>query len=175
MRSRSIEQTRVVQLAGCGFSLRVGICVTGRRRNAKATLRARLGATTASCAVVVAREESGPNLRIKFDSTPAGIFRAEFEREGDLWWMKIKAEHPAIKRYLGPAPDYPGQNLIASKAIVAEIVAFEGARMVMERKFPLRGGVEQLDAARLYAEHNRYLAKYLARCHKALVPEIVLR
>ena len=150
------------------------ITVEARKLGAKATLRARLGGTTAACASVVGRDESGPNLRIKFDPTPAGIFRAEFEREGDIWWIKIKAEHPAIKRYLGPGPKYPSQNLIASKSIVAEIVAGEAARMVMERKFPHRGGVEQLDAALLYAEHNRYLAKYLVRCHKALVPEVFL-
>jgi len=151
------------------------VVVEARKLGAKATLRAKLGGITTVCAVVVAREEGGPTLRMKFDSTPAGSFRALVESEGEVLWIKIMAEHPAIKRYLGPAPEYPGQDLIASKTIVAEIVAGEAVRMVMERKFPHGGGMEQLDAARLYAEHNRYLAKYLGRCHKALVPEIVLR
>ena len=55
------------------------------------------------------------------------------------------------------------------------VVAGEAARMVMERKFPFRGGVEQLDAARLYVEHSMYFSKYLVRCHKALVPEGALK
>lgn len=151
------------------------ITIEARKLGARATVRAQLGTTTAACAVVVAREEGGPNLRIQLDPMPAGNFRALVERKGDLTLIKIMAEHSGIKRYLGAGPKYPYQNLSASKVIVAEIVAGEAARMVMERKFPLHSGVEQLDAARLYVEHNRYLAKYLARCHKALVPEAGLR
>jgi hypothetical protein len=55
--------------------------------------------------------------------------------------------------------------------LVAEIVAGEASRMVMERKFRAGSGGEQLDAARLYVEHHRYLSKYLTRCHRALVPD----
>jgi hypothetical protein len=99
------------------------VTVEARRLGSKTTLRAKLGGVSAECAVVVAREEGGPTLRIKFDSTPAGNFRAIVEPEGEVVWIKIMAEHPAIKRYLGPAPEYLGKDLIASKTIVAEIVA----------------------------------------------------
>ena len=41
----------------------------------------------------------------------------------------------------------------------------------MERKFPTAAGQEQLDAARFYFEHQRYMFKYLPRCHKALLAD----
>lgn len=40
----------------------------------------------------------------------------------------------------------------------------------MEKKYPF-GRSDELDAAAMYAEHNRYMKKYLVRCHRELVPE----
>ena len=59
----------------------------------------------------------------------------------------------------------------SSRAILADIIADQAARVVMERKFPTASGQEQLDAARFYFEHQRYLSKYLARCHKTMIAD----
>jgi hypothetical protein len=45
--------------------------------------------------------------------------------------------------------------------------------MVMEKKYPM-GRADDLDAAAMYAEHMRYMKKYLARCHRELIPDSVL-
>ena len=117
------------------------------------------------------KEESGPGLRIQIVDEEAGSRRALVESEGEQQVIKIMGRHPVMKRYRGLPPDFPGEDLTATKCVVAEIVAGEAARMVMEKKFSFRSGEHELDAARLYAEHYRYLAKYLNRCHRALVVE----
>jgi hypothetical protein len=145
------------------------VVVDARTLGSKAKLTAELGSALATCNVVVARDEGGPNIRIQIVDEEAGHRRALVDREGDRILMKIMGRHPAIRRYLGPAPDFPYQERTVSKALVAEIVAGEAARMVMERRFHSAAGEGLMDAASLYVEHSRYMNKYLVRCHGALV------
>ena len=86
-----------------------------------------------------------------------------------MW--KIKAGHPALKRYRGSPPEYRGEDGPAFKALVAEIVADQAARMLMEKRFAF-SSTEQLDAPRFYSEHYGYLSKYLVRCHRVLVGDL---
>lgn len=144
--------------------------VEARILGARATLRAQLGSASASANAVVTRDEQTPNLRIVIVDEDAGSNRALVVVENEQRVMKIMGRHAAISRYLGPAPEFPYQERPTTQAIVAEIAAGEATRMVMERKYPT-GRADDLDAAALYAEHMRYMKKYLARCHKALVPE----
>ena len=148
--------------------------IEARDLGAKATLTAVVGSVMAQCKVIVAKQES-PDLKIRIVPEEAGKNRALVDQEGDLIVIKILGLHPAMKRYLGPSPAFPGQNLDASKALIAEIVAGEAARKVMEKKFPNSSASEQLDGAGFYAEHLVYLSKYLARCHRILLPEINLK
>jgi hypothetical protein len=83
-------------------------------------------------------------------------------------------QHPIMKRYRGPAPDFPGNDLPTTKLLIAEIVADQVARMILEKKFPTTSAYEQIDAARFYSEHYRYMSKYLTRCHRALLSDNVL-
>ncbi|MFQ6006199.1 MAG: hypothetical protein ACE5OQ_11925 [Woeseia sp.] len=145
------------------------VIVEARTLGAKAKLTAQLGSITADCNVVVAKDEGGPNIQIRIVDEEAGHRRALVERDEDKLVIKIMGRHPAIKRYLGPAPKFPYQDRTASKALVAEIVAAESTRILMERKFHSASGTGLLDAASLYVEHSRYMSKYLNRCHRALV------
>ena len=43
--------------------------------------------------------------------------------------------------------------------------------MILEKKFPVTGANEQIDAARFYSEHYKYLMKYLPRCHRHLLSD----
>jgi hypothetical protein len=146
------------------------VSVDARKLGAKATLTAELGSTTATCNVAVTRDEEGPSIKIQIDDDEAGKYRAVVEKDGHQVVIRIKGGHPAVRRYRGTPPDFKGQDLPLFNALVAEIVADQAARMVMERKFPV-SATEQLDAARFYAEHYLYLSKYLTRCHRALVAE----
>ena len=75
-----------------------------------------------------------------------------------------------MRRYRGSPPDFMGEGQPLFKALLAEIIADQAARMVLERKFPV-SGAERLDAARFYVEHYFYLSKYLPRCHKILIAD----
>ena len=149
------------------------VILEGRTIGATATLRADVGSEFATCGVSVRKEEGGPGLRIRIADEEAGSRRAIIEQEGDLTVIKIMGRHPVVKRYRGP--DFRGDELPITKSVLAEIVAGEAARMIMEKKFPLQSGENELDAARLYAEHYRYLSKYLVQCHRSLVVDTGLK
>ena len=123
---------------------------------------------SASCA---ARDEGGPRLQIHIRDKEARALRAIVDRTGDGIVIEIMGQHPAVRRYFGAGPKFQFQDMSASRALVAEIVAGEATRIVMERKYPTGGHGVALDAAALYADHAKYLSKYLARCHKMLVPD----
>jgi hypothetical protein len=144
--------------------------VEARTFGAKAVLRAELGGVSATCNAVVTRDEEAPNLHIRFADEEAGNNRAMVVTEDGQRVMKVMGRHPAMRRYLGPAPEFPYQDRPLTQAILAEILAGEATRMVMEKKYPL-GKADDLDAAAMYAEHMRYMKKYLARCHRQLVAE----
>jgi hypothetical protein len=145
------------------------IQVDPRVLGAKCTLTATLGTAHATCKVVVAQhDEGGPRLDIKIVDEAQGRYRAYVERVGEITTINILGGHSAIKRYLGPGPEFPHQDTPTARLIIAEIVAGEAARLVMEHKYRTTG---DLDGAAFYAEHLLYLEKYLARCHKAMVVE----
>jgi hypothetical protein len=144
------------------------IRIEARTLDAKAELLAELGASKATATVIVARDDDGPRLKIQVEDREAGAQRALVERVKDTTVVAIMGNHPAVRRYFGPGPEFPYQDLSASRSIIAEIVAGVATRMVMEKKYPTGTG---LDAAALYADHAKYLAKYLVRCHRELVGE----
>jgi hypothetical protein len=151
------------------------LCFVGHVRvdprvlGARGTLTATLGTESASCTVVVGQHEGGgPRLDIKVVPEAQGRYRGFVARDGELTTIKIFGLHSAIKRYLGPAPDCPNQDTPMARVTIAEIVAGEAARFVMERKYRKAG---DLDGPFFYAEHLLYLEKYLARCHKFMVTD----
>jgi hypothetical protein len=143
------------------------VSVEGRSLGARGTLTARLGTARATCEVVVAQHDGGgPRLDIKIVDEAQGRYRAYVERVGEVTTIKILGGHTAIKRYLGPGPGFPHQDTPAARLVIAEIVAGEAARLVMEKKYRNTG---ELDGPAFYADHLLYLEKYLPRCHKMMV------
>ncbi len=143
------------------------VTVDPRVLGASATLTASLGDAIATCEVAVReREGGGPSLQIKIVDEAAGRYRAYKDRVDDVTVIKILGGHPAIRRYIGPGPDFPNQDDPAARAVIAEIIAEQAARLVMETKHKAAG---ELDGAAFYADHFFYLDKYLVRCHKNLV------
>lgn len=145
------------------------VAVDPRALGAQATLTARLGAACATCEVVVSQHDGGgPRLEIRIVDEAQGRYRAYVERVGEVTTIKILGGHSAVKRYLGTGPEFPHQDTPSARAVLAEIVAGEAARLVMERKYRTSG---DLDGPAFYAEHLLYLEKYLARCHKMMFIE----
>lgn len=142
--------------------------VDPRDLSARAKLVANLGDDTATCDALVAATGGGPTIAIKIAPKKAGKFRALVSRSADNTTIEIQGEHPALKRYLGAAPDYPSQTSDSARAMLAEIIAGEAARMVLEKKYQSGG---DLDGPGFYSEHLSYLEKYLTRCHKMMLPD----
>ncbi len=150
------------------------VIVEARILSSQATLTARLGNLTTNCRVIVTKKEEGPPLDIRIKDREAGNYRALVEQEGSLTVINIMGLHPILKRYRGPAPDFPGNDLPTTKLLIAEIVADQAARMILEKKFPTSIAHEQIDAARFYSEHYKYMTKYLTRCHRVLLSDTEL-
>ena len=149
--------------------------IDARTLGAKARLVAELDSSQATATVVVARDEGGPRLQIHIRDKEARALRAIVDRTADGIVIEIMGQHPAVRRYFGAGPKFQFQDMSASHALVAEIVAGEATRIVMEKKYLTGGHGVALDAAALYADHAKYLSKYLARCHKMLVPDNTLQ
>jgi hypothetical protein len=147
------------------------IDVEPRVAGANGHIRAQLGQLEASCVVNVATYHSGPQIAIRIVDEFVGNFRAQVrsQRDGSIR-MEIYGQHPVLKRYLGPAPGYPNQESPATKAVLAEIIASEAARFVVERKYP---NTADIDGAEFYHEHRNYLDKYLGRCHRMMLSDSV--
>jgi hypothetical protein len=150
------------------------VVVEARTLSSQATLTAKLGDINTTCKVIVTKDEEGPSLKIMIVDEQTGNYRAIVEREGSQTIIKVMGQHPIMKRYRGPAPDFPGNDLPTTKLIIAEIVADQAARMILEKKFPTSITHEQIDADRFYFEHYRYMTKYLTRCHRALLSDTEL-
>lgn len=147
--------------------------VDPRVLGAKATLTATLGDRKTSCEVVVVQHDrGGPNLKIEIRDEASGRFRAIVEKTPTQVVIKIQGGHPAIKRYLGPGPEFPRQDELTARTVIAEIIAGEATRMVMEKKFSAPG---ELEANGFYHEHLSYMQKYLTRCHKMMIGDAELK
>jgi hypothetical protein len=143
--------------------------VDPRVLGAHSTLTATLGTANARCEVIVAQNEGdGPRLQIKIVDEAQGRFRAYVERESEVTTIKIFGAHSAIKRYLGPGPEFPQQESLQARLVIAEIIAGEAARLVMEKKYRAPG---DLDGPAFYAEHLLYMDKYLQRCHRMMLAD----
>lgn len=55
---------------------------------------------------------------------------------GERQELLVYALHPSVKRYLGPPPDYSGQDLPEWKPVLAEVVTEAIVRRIVSKKYP---------------------------------------
>ncbi len=122
----------IVPVEGSNYA--VGeVQVQGRRLQGRAVeIAASINGDKAITKVkVTQKDESGVPLKFKIVSKPLGIYRAAWSvQEPNL--LEISAIHDSIKRYLGPAPDYSGQDEPYFRVLLAEIVAESVCRRALE-------------------------------------------
>jgi len=148
--------------------------VEARTMGANEKSTARIGDHVPTCNVLVAKDDAGSKIECRLVDEEAGGRRALVEQGAEGTLVKIMGQYPAFRRYLGPAPDFPKQDLGVTRALITEIIAGEAVRMVMERKYRAGAG-RDLDAAALHTEHGQYLSRYLAKCHKAVIADSALQ
>jgi len=150
--------------------------VEGRALGAEGTIQATFEAMEAKCRAVVARDEGALLPKFQLEDKDGGKYRALWEEREDpgsgkrQMVLEIMGRHPALRRYLGDAPDFPGQNTPLVKAMVAEIVADNVCREVARRVDALRQSDERPDSEGFYAEHYNRMLKLLPLLHEVEVP-----
>ena len=114
--------TNLVPVEGSNFA--VGeVNIQGRRHGGSSILAAKLDHNEASTKIkVIQKDETGIPLDFKIVSKSLGVNRAVWSRQ-EPNVLEISAEHDSIKRYLGPSPDFDGQNLPHFRVLLAEIIA----------------------------------------------------
>jgi hypothetical protein len=145
------------------------VIVEGRRHGATSTVTASLGNLRAETSVSVRRDQSGPMPpQIKLAAMGSPV-RGTFETDpSGLITITINASHPATRRYFGPQPDFPGQETVAARMLIAEIVADLTVLDVLRRH--LRQ--QRLAAEELYARRYRMLNELLPLCHASQVADL---
>jgi len=103
------------------------LTIEGRTLKAKAQLEAEANGRTATTTVKViakSEEDRGIPIHIQIRDEDYGNYRATWAKhEGKPNLLLISARHTSLKRYLGSAPDFPGQNTPLFRLLIAEIVA----------------------------------------------------
>jgi len=73
---------------------------------------------------IIQKEEPKVDIEIKLVEEDLGNFRAAWaDLDGKPNQLKISVKHESIKRYLGKAPDFKGQNEFHFRLLIAELVA----------------------------------------------------
>lgn len=117
---------------------------------------------------VLPPKELGHDIEIRVVDEDLGEQRALWN--GNL--LKISGRHNSIRRYLGPAPDFSGQDHVHFRLLLAELIADNVARRILElnsqkniREF------EDMDVTSFYIKHRRYMNNFLEIAHKIQIPE----
>jgi len=114
---------QIVPVEGSNYA--VGeITIQGRRLKEKAVkVTASINSYKATTKVKVRqKDDSGVPLQIKIVSRNLGVYRAMWSTQNPNL-LEISATHDSIKRYLGPEPNYEGQEKAYFRVLLAEIVA----------------------------------------------------
>lgn len=126
------ESANIVPVSNSNFA-RAEVIVRGRRLNSTTTLMAMVNGRQASTKVkVIQKEEMGVPLNFDLRDEDFNNFRAIWaDHENCPNLLLVSAKHPSVSRYLGPGPDFEGQNSQLFRLLLAEIIAESVCRKVM--------------------------------------------
>ncbi|MFY9584521.1 MAG: ATP-binding protein [Candidatus Acidiferrales bacterium] len=150
--------------------------VSGKQLGAKGKILAQLRGFIAQAKVtVVQRDLEGPfSFEIKIVNEDFGPQRATWDHANGI--LKITARHKSIGRYLGRGEEqFPGQDRPYFKTILAEIVADQVVRRLIEIREEKQGKDEDLDAHAVYATHQKYVGEFLPVAHEIQLPSSELQ
>lgn len=118
---------------------------------------------------VLPPKELGHNIEIKLvDEEALGEQRAVWS--GDL--LKINTRHKTIRRYSGPPPNYSGQDTIHFHLLLAELIADNVARRILELNAPKNTyEYKDMDVSRFYQKHRGYVNGFLEIAHRIQIPD----
>lgn len=143
--------------------------IEGRQLDARGILRATVGRKVTSATVqVIQREGKGPPIAFEIVNECWGPIRARWDPpEG--YSLKIAGRHESVGRYLGPHPDFVGQDSAHFRLLLAEIIT----ESVCERLVKLKEekgwwGLDR-DAEAVFSEYHRWSGQFLPIAHRAML------
>ena len=152
--------------------------VEGRVLGAQGTIRAEMNGEVAECRATVTTDEEGPGIRIEIRNGESTVYTALWEDREDpvsgnpFRVLVIQAQHPTIKRYLGDAPNFEGQNQPWTKVVIADIIADNVCREIAQRVDVTREPTDRPDSVGFYFEHYKRLIKLQPRLHEMRFPVV---
>ncbi|MBI1955084.1 MAG: hypothetical protein HYS38_01680 [Acidobacteria bacterium] len=150
--------------------------IAGNELGAKGKISAQWSKFDSEARVTVVQSElHGPfSFKIDIVDENFGPQRAIWDRPNGL--LKISAKHKSVGRYLDPAEErFPGQEKPHFKTLLAEIVADQVARYIIETREEKQGKDEDLDAPAFYLMHQKYMGEFLPIAHEMQLPLTELR
>ncbi len=156
------------------------VIIQGRRLNARSQISASVkGNSTSTIVKVIQRKEDvGIPIQIELRNEDYGNFRARWaEHEGQPNLLLISARHKSLSRYLGPPPDFEGQNTPHFKLLLAEIVTESVCRKSLvleaqERSWEFRWADEKEDriiAESVLSELHRRMREFAFIAHSVML------
>lgn len=114
----------LVPVAGSNYA-RGTVIVQGRKIHAKSELKGTVNNREAKTIIQIVQQppEEGASIEIKLRDEDYGNFRARWaDHEGKPNLLLVSARHRSIARYLGPSPEFRGQNSPLFRVLLAEII-----------------------------------------------------
>lgn len=152
------------------------IFVSGKKLGGKAKIIAQVrGYLTEADVVVVQRDINGLfSFEIQLVDKDFGPQRAVWTEHNTK--LEISARHKSLARYLGShEKNFPGQEKPHFKVALAEIVADQVVRRLIELREEKQGPEPDLDAHMVYATHQKYVGEFLPLAHEIQLPRAELK
>ncbi len=153
--------------------LGIAICklrVTTSKPEIKGKLLARFATSTAE-AEIVSSEPLNSALVIKLDDV-GGDWNQRAIWSGNSNTLVVAARHPALRRYLGPPPEFPGQEQPHFRVLLAEIVADAVcSRLISKNADTKPDEYTDYDWDAYYADYSKYMSEFLPIAHATQVKD----
>ncbi|MCC7293032.1 MAG: hypothetical protein IT449_13305 [Phycisphaerales bacterium] len=161
---RTMRIREKLGIAECKITLRA------EQPDFKATLTADVDGRCAETQIIVGPPE-GEAIRIEIkDEGDKTNQRYRWERGTNL--LIIAARHPSLRRYLGAAPAFPGQDRDHFRVLLAEIVGFAVAEKVLGRRIAQNPDeYRDADFDIFMADRDELVTKFLPLAHESQVPK----
>lgn len=117
---------------------------------------------------VIPKRDFGQDFEIKIVDEDIGDQRSVLVENK----LKINGRHENIKRYLGPGPDFIGQDSIHFRLLMAELIADTVARRILELNAQKNvSGYRDMDATGFYRKHRGFMNAFLEKAHRIQIPD----
>jgi hypothetical protein len=152
--------------------LRGKVMIQGRELKVRGEIIAKLREfVSAKTNVIVEEHKSTSGIKFTFDPVEDNFGSVRYKWENP-YVLKIGAEHPSVRKYLGHLTEdgkYPGINDSVYHALLAEIIAEALAFNILEKKFKKEGQEGMLDYTSTDLYYHKEFSEFLEITHKHLV------